>query len=157
MIRNTGLDLLLGICTKRVVPPPQHTGAAASRSQCSEAGDVCPICQGEYREPRSLVCQVTTIKTNQYKPVPTEASHSEKHFDRVCLTAVKAVCFLHSIFSVTSASLCGSTGRRRVRCVEQPSLTRCTSGETGPPHPTCRSTDRGRKCADRTGLWCFVS
>ena len=30
----------------------------ASRSQCSEAGDVCPICQAEYRDPRSLVCQV---------------------------------------------------------------------------------------------------
>ncbi|KAJ0062023.1 hypothetical protein NL108_014918, partial [Boleophthalmus pectinirostris] len=35
----------------------QQTGAAATRSQCSEAGEVCPICQGEYRQPRSLHCQ----------------------------------------------------------------------------------------------------
>lgn len=35
----------------------EHTGAAATRSQCSEAGDVCPICQSEYRQPRALLCQ----------------------------------------------------------------------------------------------------
>ncbi|CAL8364174.1 unnamed protein product [Lota lota] len=43
--------------TVRIFLKGEHTGMPASRSQCSEAGDVCPICQGEYRDPRSLVCQ----------------------------------------------------------------------------------------------------
>lgn len=43
--------------TIRIFVKGEHTGMPASRGQCIEAGDVCPICQGEYRDPRSLVCQ----------------------------------------------------------------------------------------------------
>ncbi|KAG5844430.1 hypothetical protein ANANG_G00162440 [Anguilla anguilla] len=35
----------------------EQNGAAATKSQCSDAGDLCPICQVEFRDPRVLLCQ----------------------------------------------------------------------------------------------------
>ncbi|XP_069767829.1 E3 ubiquitin-protein ligase RNFT1 isoform X2 [Narcine bancroftii] len=35
----------------------QHYGMAATKHQCSDAGDVCPICQTEFKEPILLICQ----------------------------------------------------------------------------------------------------
>ncbi|XP_067295607.1 RING finger and transmembrane domain-containing protein 2 isoform X1 [Pseudorasbora parva] len=35
----------------------QSYGTRASSQQCSEAGDVCAICQAEFREPIALLCQ----------------------------------------------------------------------------------------------------
>ncbi|XP_066545819.1 E3 ubiquitin-protein ligase RNFT2 isoform X1 [Amia ocellicauda] len=35
----------------------QSYGVRASSQQCSEAGDVCAICQAEFREPVALMCQ----------------------------------------------------------------------------------------------------
>ncbi|XP_078278317.1 E3 ubiquitin-protein ligase RNFT1 isoform X1 [Rhinoraja longicauda] len=35
----------------------QHYGIAATKHQCSDSGDICPICQTEFREPILLICQ----------------------------------------------------------------------------------------------------
>ncbi|KAL4608765.1 RING finger and transmembrane domain-containing protein 1 [Arapaima gigas] len=35
----------------------QHHGAAATKNECIEAGDMCLICQAAFREPRVLLCQ----------------------------------------------------------------------------------------------------
>ncbi|XP_056677655.1 RING finger and transmembrane domain-containing protein 2 isoform X5 [Monodelphis domestica] len=36
---------------------PQNYGARATSQQCAEAGEICAICQAEFREPLVLMCQ----------------------------------------------------------------------------------------------------
>ncbi|XP_016085204.1 RING finger and transmembrane domain-containing protein 1 [Sinocyclocheilus grahami] len=36
---------------------PEVNGAPASPAQIREAGDICPICQADFKQPRVLVCQ----------------------------------------------------------------------------------------------------
>lgn len=36
----------------------QNFGVRAGSQQCSEAGDVCAICQAQFRDPVALLCQV---------------------------------------------------------------------------------------------------
>ncbi|XP_028839342.1 E3 ubiquitin-protein ligase RNFT1 isoform X2 [Denticeps clupeoides] len=43
--------------TCRMFVSDQYCRVAATRSQCSEAGGVCPICQSEFRQPLVLLCQ----------------------------------------------------------------------------------------------------
>lgn len=37
----------------------QNYGVRATGQQCTEAGDICAICQAEFREPLILMCQVS--------------------------------------------------------------------------------------------------
>lgn len=39
----------------------QSYGVRAGSQQCSEAGDICAICQAEFRDPIALLCQVRTL------------------------------------------------------------------------------------------------
>ncbi|KAM7089961.1 E3 ubiquitin-protein ligase RNFT2 isoform 5-T7 [Ciconia maguari] len=41
----------------KVLCTPQSYGVRATSQQCSEAGDICAICQAEFREPLILMCQ----------------------------------------------------------------------------------------------------
>ncbi|KAI1232901.1 hypothetical protein IHE44_0006083 [Lamprotornis superbus] len=41
----------------KVLCTPQTYGVRATSQQCSEAGDICAICQAEFREPLILLCQ----------------------------------------------------------------------------------------------------
>ncbi|VCW67631.1 unnamed protein product, partial [Gulo gulo] len=39
----------------------QNYGIRATGQQCTEAGDICAICQAEFRDPLILMCQVSGI------------------------------------------------------------------------------------------------
>lgn len=41
----------------KILCKSQSCGVRATSQQCSEAGEICPICQAEFREPVMLVCQ----------------------------------------------------------------------------------------------------
>ncbi|XP_074829175.1 E3 ubiquitin-protein ligase RNFT2 isoform X3 [Natator depressus] len=41
----------------KILCTPQTYGVRATSQQCSEAGDICAICQVEFREPLILMCQ----------------------------------------------------------------------------------------------------
>ncbi|KAM4648844.1 E3 ubiquitin-protein ligase RNFT2 isoform 3-T6 [Amazona ochrocephala] len=41
----------------KVLCTPQTYGVRATSQQCTEAGDICAICQAEFREPLILMCQ----------------------------------------------------------------------------------------------------
>ncbi|NP_998393.2 E3 ubiquitin-protein ligase RNFT1 [Danio rerio] len=43
--------------TLRTFFSPEVNGAPASPAQIREAGDICPICQADFKQPRVLVCQ----------------------------------------------------------------------------------------------------
>ncbi|XP_073481921.1 E3 ubiquitin-protein ligase RNFT2 [Lithobates pipiens] len=41
----------------RILCHPQKYGVRASSQQCSEAGDICAICQADFKDPIILICQ----------------------------------------------------------------------------------------------------
>ncbi|MGH0159424.1 UNVERIFIED_CONTAM: hypothetical protein FKN15_037338, partial [Acipenser sinensis] len=53
-----GMKCLLIIMPSALVAyRSRHNGVLATKNQCAEAGDDCPICQAEFREPCLLACQ----------------------------------------------------------------------------------------------------
>lgn len=59
---ETGLSVLLGVHNCVCLSLPSHKqnyGVRATGQQCTEAGDICAICQAEFREPLILMCQVS--------------------------------------------------------------------------------------------------
>ncbi|RLV97805.1 hypothetical protein DV515_00011451 [Chloebia gouldiae] len=62
----------------KVLCTPQSYGVRATSQQCSEAGDICAICQAEFREPLILLCQVSPQKCPAAIPSVSSCS-GERH------------------------------------------------------------------------------
>jgi len=62
----------------------QNYGVRATGQQCTEAGDICAICQAEFREPLILMCQVSRAGQSHQGmeaggplgPCPEQKSHA---------------------------------------------------------------------------------
>lgn len=48
----------------------QNYGVRATGQQCTEAGDICAICQAEFREPLVLMCQVSRARRDHWRWAP---------------------------------------------------------------------------------------
>ena len=48
----------------------QNYGVRATGQQCTEAGDICAICQAEFREPLVLMCQVSRAGRDHWRRGP---------------------------------------------------------------------------------------
>ena len=54
--------------TAVLVSLKQNYGVRATGQQCTEAGDICAICQAEFREPLILMCQVSSAGWGHWRP-----------------------------------------------------------------------------------------
>lgn len=50
----------------------QNYGVRATGQQCTEAGDICAICQAEFREPLVLMCQVSRAGRDRWRWAPRD-------------------------------------------------------------------------------------
>ncbi|XP_058387485.1 RING finger and transmembrane domain-containing protein 2 isoform X2 [Diceros bicornis minor] len=102
----------------------QNYGVRATGQQCTEAGDICAICQAEFREPLILMCQVLGRRQ-------AHSGRSVKHPGR-------PDCCPPSTCSVRSACASGWTGSAPARSAARWPWMPCAAGRTEPRQPTSR-------------------